>query len=489
MTVAFVATVLLVRLCIVGPSDKSQDAVKRRLIAAAGRIEPEYVDEPAVVSPAPEPIIITLTIDRSASVLSYLEEAGLDPNEAQKWAWFFTRSAATDYLQSGHALTLYKDPEDGSLRELKYNLNERVAVREQTYGDGVIRSSQELITYVIRPVAVAFKLNGDFSKEARRNDLPQPIVATLAEAFKDEHPLTGLPRGSAVKLIYQERVSRDGTAHMVTGLQAAEISFGDKTLSAFAFRDTKGEAHLYNAEGVALEPQSLRFPVEFKYISSGFSFHRYHPLLHEYRPHVGIDLAAQYGTPVKAIADGRVQTAGWCGELGRCVKIDHDGAMVSIYGHLSAITPGLQAGNQVHVGELIGRVGSSGLSTGSHLHFAVEKNGQFVNPLTEALGTHNHVSPQMRALFDRLRVKYVAMLNRLPQMGGHFTAPHSAIAHADSASALARAGSGWGASGSGMVAAGTGNGSSVSTVATHSTAAHATAIRTIAIVRSGLVTH
>ncbi len=481
LTVALVATAMLVRLCVDAVPDKSQDPAEQRLIAAAGRIEPEYVDEPAVVNPAPEPIMITLTIDRSASVLSYLEEAGLDPNEAQKWAWFFARSTATGNLQNGHSLTLYKDPEDGSLRELKYNLNDRIAIRERTYGDGVIRTSQELITYVIRPVAVAFKLNGDFSKEAMRNDLPQPIVATLAEAFKDQHPLTALPRGSAVKLIYQERVSRDGTAHLVTGLQAAQISFGNQTLSAFAFRDPKGEAHLYNAEGVALEPESLRFPVEFKYISSGFSFHRYHPLLHEYRPHVGVDLAAQYGTAVKAIADGRVETAGWCGELGRCVKIDHDDAMVSIYGHLSAITPGLRAGNVVHVGQLIGRVGSSGLSTGSHLHFAIEKNGQFVNPLTEALGTHNHVSPQMRALFDRLKVKYVAMMNHLPQMGGHFSAPHPEFARSASGSSVA---SGDNASGA-LRPAKAGS----STVATRSTVPSASALRTVATGNSGRLTH
>jgi murein DD-endopeptidase MepM/ murein hydrolase activator NlpD len=442
LAVAFVATVMLVRLCVIGPIDQSLDGTNRQVLVAAGRIEPEYVDEPAVVSVAPEPIAITLTIDRSASVLSYLEEAGLDQNEAQRWAWFFEKTAATDSLQTGHSLTLFKDPDDGSLRELKYNLTDRVAVRELTYGDGVIRSSQELITYVVRPVVVAFKLNGDFSKEAERNDLPEPIVTTLVEAFKDQHPLTSLPRGSAVKLVYQERVSRDGTARSVTGLEAAQISFGDKTLSAFAFRDNKGEAHLYNAEGVALEPQSLRFPVDFQYISSGFSFHRYHPILHEYRPHVGVDLAAHYGTPVKAIADGRVETAGWCGELGRCIKIDHDDGMVSIYGHLSAITPGLEPGNQVAVGDLIGRVGSSGLSTGSHLHFAIEKNGQFVNPLTEALGAHHKVSPQMRALFDRIKQKYVAMLNRLPQMGGHFSLPHTSLAHGESSGvATAAAGS------------------------------------------------
>jgi hypothetical protein len=102
--------------------------------------------------------------------------------------------------------------------------------------------------------------------------LPRPIVATLAEAFKNQHPLTSLPRGSAVKLIYQERVSRDGTARLVTGLQAAQISFGDQTLSAFAFRDPKGEAHLYNAEGVALE--GLGVPVgQYIFISAFIAIH------------------------------------------------------------------------------------------------------------------------------------------------------------------------------------------------------------------------
>ena len=313
LLIAFFGTIGAVRIFVTGADERAQETAVRQFDLAAGRIEPEYIDEPTAVAPAPEPIVIT--IDRSGPVLSYLEEAGLDRDEAQRWAWSFERLAASGVLQSGHSLTLYKDPEDGSLRELKYNLDDRVAVRAQTYGSGVIRSSQELITYVVRPVAVAFKLHGDFWQEAARNDLPGPIVATLASAFKDAHPLDALPRGAAIKLIYQERVSRDGTSHVPTGLEAAQISFGNKTLSAFAFRDSNGAVHLYNADGEALEPQSLRFPVEFQYISSGFSFHRYHPILHEYRPHVGVDLAAHYGTPVKAIGDGRIETAGWCGNL------------------------------------------------------------------------------------------------------------------------------------------------------------------------------
>jgi murein DD-endopeptidase MepM/ murein hydrolase activator NlpD len=462
LLIALFATLSASQILVVGSNDGSQEAAARQLLATAGRIEPEYVDEPTAVAPAPEPITISLTIDRSAPVLSYLEEAGLDRDEAQRWAQSFEQSAASDVLQSGHSLTLYKDPENDSLRELKYNLDDRVAVRARTYGNGVIRSSQELITYVVRPVAVAFMLDRNFWEDAARNDLPQPIVATLANAFKDQHPLTALPRGSAVKLIYQERMSRDGMSHLPTGLEAARISFGNQTLSAFAFRDANGQAHLYNADGEALEPQSLRFPVEFQYISSGFSFRRYHPILHQYRAHTGVDLAAHYGAPVKAISDGRIESAGWCGELGRCVKIDHEAGLISIYGHLSEITPSLQAGNAVHIGEVIGRVGSSGLSTGSHLHFALEKNGQFVNPLTESLGTHNQVPLAMRALFNRLKQKYVAVLDRMPQIGGHFSVPFSTVARAKS-------------------------GADVSAAAARTNPGQAGTVRTIATERSGLL--
>lgn len=438
LAVALIVTIASVRLFMAG-APRGNDAAlaaSRLLTQSAGEIDPDYAQEPVVVRPAPDPIVITLTVDRNASITSYLEEAGMGPAEADRWAASFASVAYSRSLSRGHALTLYKDPEDGSLRGLKYNFDDRIAFHERSYGDDVIRMSQELITYVIRPVAVSFKLSGDFNRDAARHDLPRPIVATLRNAFDDRHPLNRLPRGSDVKLIYQERVSRDGTDREVTGLEAAQIHFGDKTLSAFAFRDANGEAHLYDADGEALEPESLRFPCKFNYISSGFTFHRYHPILHEYRPHVGVDLATHYGTPVMAVADGSVEQAGWCGELGRCVRIDHHDGLVSIYGHLSAIAPDLRRGESVRVGEMIGRVGSSGLSTGPHLHFAIEKDGRYVNPLTASLGVHNHVSPRMRAMFDRFKRDYLAALDHVPSFGGHFNVGH------DGSTAFARGGAG-----------------------------------------------
>jgi murein DD-endopeptidase MepM/ murein hydrolase activator NlpD len=226
--------------------------------------------------------------------------------------------------------------------------------------------------------------------------------------------------GTAVKLIYDEHVSRDGVHRVPGDIEAAEIRRGTQATKAYAFRDEHGRAHLYDEEGRALGPQFLRFPLNFQYISSPFTLHRYHPILHQYRPHLGVDLAAQYGTPVKAIADGRVESSGWCGELGNCIRLAHDNSTVSIYGHLSKIDSFARPGAYIKIGQVIGNVGSTGLSTGPHLHFAIEKRGLNVDPLSQTLGVHHQVSPRMKAVFDNIKSRYQLALAKLPNLGSHF---------------------------------------------------------------------
>jgi murein DD-endopeptidase MepM/ murein hydrolase activator NlpD len=407
------------------PSDDWQENTASQDAEAAGRLNHSLPKQPELITLAPEPITMSVTIDRSAPILSYLEDAGLALDDARRWSFLIQRTTGVTDFQQGHALTLYKDPGNGDLRAFKYDLNDRVAVSELNYGAGVIRVSAELIRYVFRPVAVSFRLTSNFWREARRNNLPPMVLATLDYAFKNNHPLEMLPRGSDIKLIYQEKVSRDGNARYVTGLQAAQIQFGNKTLTAVAFRDENGHPRLYDANGQALDTEALPYPLTFQYISSGFNLYRYHPILHQYRPHVGVDLVARYGTPVKAVADGRVETAGWCGELGRCVRIMHDGGIVSIYGHLSQIPPELQDGAEVQVGQVIGKVGSSGLSTGPHLHYGLEKDGRYVDPLTASIDVNHQVSPRMRALFDHFKSQYMAVFDRLPALGTHQLVSHT----------------------------------------------------------------
>ena len=386
----------------------------------AGKDSPDPVDPPDYAEPAPPSITISITLDRTAPIESYLREAGMERDDAHQWASYIQRITANRYFHSGHPLTLYKDPETGEMRGLRYDLDTNTAVTEASLGAGVLKASLRPIEYFIRPIRLTFAVKDSFQRAAAENNIPKPIVESLQNAFSDRHDLDRLAPGSAVKLIYQVKVSRDGTYTLVGDVEAAQIRFGSRTLTAFSFLDEHGRSHLYDERGRALGPQFLRFPLNFKYISSGFTFHRYHPILHAYRPHVGVDLVARYGEPVKAVADGKVESAGWQGELGNCVRIEHQNKMVSIYGHLSKIAPGVKAGSYVHIGQLIGNVGSTGLSTGPHLHFAMEKAGTYVNPLTEKLGENHPVSPRMRALFDDIKDRYQTALSKLPDMGSHY---------------------------------------------------------------------
>jgi len=388
----------------------------------AGKDAPDVVEQPDSVDPAPASIMISTTLDRTAPIESYLRDAGMEPSDAHQWASYIQRITANRYFHSGHPLTLYKDPETGEMRGLKYDLDEKTTITAASLGAGVLKAGLRPIEYFTHPIKLTFAVTDNFQRAVAENGIPKPIVDTLQDAFSDRHDLNRLAPGSAVKLIYNEKVSRDGSYALAGDVQAAQIRFGSRTLTAISISDEHGRPQLYDEKGHALGPQSLKFPLNFKYISSGFTFHRYHPILHEYRPHVGVDLVAQYGEPVKAVADGTVISAGWQGELGNCIRLQHQHEMVSIYGHLSKISSDVKPGGYVRVGQVIGNVGSTGLSTGPHLHFAMEKDGAWVNPLTEKLGENHEVSPRMKAIFDDIKDRYQSALAELPDLGSHLIA-------------------------------------------------------------------
>ncbi len=137
-----------------------------------------------------------------------------------------------------------------------------------------------------------------------------------------------------------------------------------------------------NGDGVGGEQsQGMRMPVNGR-VTSGFG-KRFHPILGYRRMHAGLDLAAGYGSPIVAAADGRVLSAGWAGGYGQMVRIAHAGSIQTMYGHMSRIVA--RSGSMVRQGQLIGYVGSTGLSTGPHLHYEVLKNGRPVNPTSVKL--------------------------------------------------------------------------------------------------------
>src|SRR5439155_681601 len=140
-------------------------------------------------------------------------------------------------------------------------------------------------------------------------------------------------------------------------------------------------------------------PLEFTEITSEFSPLREHPILRCPRPHLGVDFAAPPGRPVRAVASGTVVEAGWVHQLGRSVRVEHSGGLRSVYGHLRRIADGVREGMPVERGQVIGYVGSSGLSTGPHLHFALDRGGEYVDPLQLTAAPGPRLPESARRLF------------------------------------------------------------------------------------------
>ncbi len=180
--------------------------------------------------------------------------------------------------------------------------------------------------------------------------------------------------------------------------------------TAILFEDPAGHIDYYTEEGKSLRKAFLRAPLNYKYISSYFSKNRLHPILRIWRPHLAIDYAAPTGTPVSTIGDGVVIYVGWNGGYGNYIKIRHPNNYVSAYGHLSRFAKGLKNGQKVKQGEIIGYVGSTGLSTGPHLDFSISKNGERVDFLKLKLPAAFSVDPQYLTQFNEVKNKLLSDL-------------------------------------------------------------------------------
>lgn len=206
-------------------------------------------------------------------------------------------------------------------------------------------------------------------------------VYDLADVFAWKVDFTRDMRpGDAFRVAIQREVRPDGTVRTRRFL-AIELRNRGRVLSAIPFTRPGGKREYFDVDGEALRGVFLRYPVPYR-ITSGYSNRRYHPVLKRYRAHRGIDYGAPYGTGVKATAAGTVTRAGTWGGYGRMVEIRHTNGIRTRYAHLSSIAAGIRPGARVEQGQVVGRVGQTGLATGPHLHYEFLQNGVFRNPST-----------------------------------------------------------------------------------------------------------
>ena len=280
----------------------------------------------------------------------------------------------------------------------------------------VFRCLDSLAVYAVyKPVEIVEKAADVTITTSLWNDMvaadaSPAVILELADVYAWTVDFFGLRTGDRFRVLYREKMC-EGESVGVDRVEYAEFLRDSSVLPAVFFDQGDGGNRYWNEKGESMQKAFLKAPLKFSRISSGFSYHRVHPVHGTVRPHTGVDYAAPTGTPVMSIGDGTVLSVGWGGGGGKTVKIRHNSVYSTAYLHLSKYAQGLKAGQRVRQGQVIGYVGATGTATGPHLDFRVWKNGTPINPLKLESPPAEPVKPENRALIDSLVPLRQAQLN------------------------------------------------------------------------------
>jgi murein DD-endopeptidase MepM/ murein hydrolase activator NlpD len=252
---------------------------------------------------------------------------------------------------------------------------------------------------------------------ARRHAVPDEALVNLANIFswdidfqRDVHP------GDSFELVYERVESPDGEVRGGEVLFAS-LDLRGRRLQAYRFEHADGSHGYYDADGRSLRKWLMRTPIDGARLSSGFGPRR-HPILGYNRMHRGVDFAAPTGTPIYAAGDGVLTYAGRKGAYGNYIQIRHNDEFSTAYAHMSRFADGVKKGSRVRQGQVIAYVGSTGRSTGPHLHYEVLQNGNQINPMSIKPQTANRL---VGAELERFRRQIEVIEARRPTVDGATT--------------------------------------------------------------------
>jgi murein DD-endopeptidase MepM/ murein hydrolase activator NlpD len=238
------------------------------------------------------------------------------------------------------------------------------------------------------------------------------LSVRLADVFAGDVDFnTELHPGDRFDLVVDKFYRPDGAFAGYGPIQVAALRNGDRRLHAFRFAPDGRPPGYFDADGSSLKRFFLRSPLKFEpTVTSAFARRRLHPVLHEYRAHLGVDYRAPEGAPVIAVAGGIVLSAGWSGGSGRMVHLRHANGFESQYLHLSSLA--VRKGMRVEQGQTIGRVGSTGLASGPHLDYRLKQHGAYINPVAAHRQTPpgDPIPPDQMTAFAAARDRALAEL-------------------------------------------------------------------------------
>jgi len=319
------------------------------------------------------------TVRKGETVSTIFEKHHLDLGEL-----FRMRQASASIhplrdISEGRPYTITLDM-DNNVLSLAYHIDDDEILRVVRSEPGY-RADKVPIEYERRIGTLGGVVRSNLVSSLPEGGQSELLAIELSDIFSwDVDFNTDFRKGDTFRVLVEERWL-DGAFRKFGDILAAELSVDGNTYRAYRF-DSGDRTDYFDDEGNSLRKAFLKAPLSYRRISSGFTKRRMHPILKIARPHLGVDYAAPAGTPVSTVGDGAVIFAGYKGPNGNLVIVRHPNGYTTSYGHLSRIAKGIRRGAEIRQGDVIGKVGSTGRSTGPHLDFRIRRHGTFLNPLT-----------------------------------------------------------------------------------------------------------
>lgn len=337
-----------------------------------------------------------VTVQSGDSLLGILDDAGVSPS------FFYD----LDHVDQNRMKRLYPGDKieiasnrDGEVLRLSREVREGIWLVAERLGNRILVSEQPLVSHYEEKMIsgdIGFDLRADLRGKGLSTKLIDEMLGLMTPSI--DWMATYEP-GDRFRIIYRQPILDDKPVGSPE-IKSLKIMHQGQAFYAFRHQTLDGVIAYYDQNGKSLSPGWILHPVkDYKRISSHFNPRRRHPVTGRVRPHNGVDFAARTGTPIYAASNGQVEVSGYNGGYGNYIAIQHPGRIETRYAHMSRIAPGVKKGTTVKKGDLIGYVGSTGMSTGPHLHYELYINGKPVDPLKANLAIAGQLTGNERARF------------------------------------------------------------------------------------------
>ena len=338
------------------------------------------------------PVEHVLKIRKGQSLMAVLTGAGINAGDAHDAAGELARVLDLRRLKVGETLTATlaggrAQGADGALSGLRMKKDVYTEVGVGRLIDGSFQSFERQRRLLRTPVGIRGKIVSSLYADGVAHGAPAALMLDVFRLFSYSIDLQrDIQPGDRFELLFDSYSEADGTVVDYGKILYAALQTGGQLIKFYRFETEPGTFQYFNAEGEGARRTLLATPLDSARITSSFGRRR-HPILGYSKMHRGVDFGAPTGTPIRAAGDGTVVSRGWKGAYGRYIRIRHRDGYQTAYAHLSRYAKGIRQGQRVKQGQVIGYVGSSGRSTGPHLHYEVLVNGRQVNPMKLKLPT------------------------------------------------------------------------------------------------------